>query len=179
MQKKILIVIVFRDFRDEEYFVPKEILEKAGINVTTASTQKGIASGVMGGEAQVDLMLSEIDINKFDGIVFVGGQGVHKHIDDKQFHHLAQEAIKSQKVLAAICIAPAILAKAGVLKGKKATVWSNALDKSAVKILQENGAVYQSDSVVQDRSFITANGPAAANEFGRKIVEVLTSLEGL
>lgn len=170
MPKKILIIIAFSDFRDEEYFVPKEIFEKAGFEVITASPQKGTAIGSQGGEAEVDLTLSEVNINEYEAAVFVGGQGAHKHFDDKEFHRLAQDAIKSQKLLAAICIAPAILAKAGVLTGKKATVWSSVLDKSAVKILKENGAIYQSPSVVQDGNLITANGPAAATEFGQKIV---------
>ncbi len=172
--KKILMIIAFRDFRDEEYFVPKEIFEKAGFEVKTASTHKGTALGSEGGDAEVNLVLNEVAIDNFDAVVFAGGQGAHKHLDDQAFHKIAQEAVVSQKVLAAICIAPAILAKAGVLAGKKATVWSSALDKSAVKILQENGAKYQSESVVQDGNIITASGPAAATEFGQKIVQLLT-----
>jgi len=67
------------------------------------------------------------------------------------------------------------LAKAGTLEGKKAAVWSSPLDKSAVKILKENGADYQKDSLVVDGKIITANGPGAAKEFGQKIVEGLTN----
>ncbi len=171
--KKILMVIAFRDFRDEEYFVPKEIFKKAGFEVKTASARKGTALGSEGGEVEVDLILNEVAIDDYQAVVFVGGQGAHKHLDDPAFHKIAREVVASQKVLAAICIAPAILAKAGVLAGKKATVWSSALDKSAVKILKENGAKYQSESVVQDGNLITANGPAVAGEFSKAIVNFL------
>ena len=81
--------------------------------------------------------------------------------------------MEKQKILAAICIAPAILAKAGVLEGKNATVWSSVLDKGPIKILEENGANYVEKDVVVDGNIITANGPQAASEFGRKIVEIL------
>jgi len=72
-----------------------------------------------------------------------------------------------------LCILPVILAKAGVLKGKKATVWSSLMDRVPVRILEENDAIYQEKSVVVDGKIITANGPAAAEEFAKAIVEVL------
>jgi protease I len=58
------------------------------------------------------------------------------------------------------------LAKAGVLKGKKATVWSSPMDKSPIKILTQNGAIFENLDVVVDGNIITANGPQAAEEFG-------------
>jgi protease I len=67
-----------------------------------------------------------------------------------------------------------ILAKAGVLKEKRATVWSSPLDRGPVRILKENGAIYEDKDVVQDGKIITANGPGAAEEFGQKLVEILT-----
>lgn len=77
--------------------------------------------------------------------------------------------------MGAICIAPAILAKAGVLKGKKATVWSSLMDKSAVKILEKSGADYLPDSVVADGKVITATGPLAAKEFAEKIIQTASN----
>ena len=49
LNKKILMIIALRNFRNEEYFIPKEILEKAGMEVVAASTQRGIAVGSQGG----------------------------------------------------------------------------------------------------------------------------------
>lgn len=172
--KKILMIIAFKDFKDEEYFIPREILEKAGAEIKVASTQKGTALGVSGGEVEVDLNIDEVITDDYDAIVFIGGPGAYNHLDNLGCHRIAKEAKEKDKVLAAICITPAILAKAGVLQGKKATVWSSVLDKSAVKILENNGSQYQTQSVVQDGKIITADGPGAANEFGKKLVEVLT-----
>ena len=75
--------------------------------------------------------------------------------------------------MAAICIAPEILAKAGVLKEKKATVWSSSIDQGPVEFLENEGAEHVEEPVVVDGKIITGNGPEAATEFGQKIVEVL------
>lgn len=172
--KKILMIIAFKDFRDEEYFIPKQVFDNEGIDVTTASSQLGTAIGSKGGYTNVDLVVEDTKVDDYDAIVFVGGKGAHQHIGDDKFHKLAQQAVIQGKILGAICIAPAILAKAGVLKQKQATVWSDIADKSAVKILEENGAAYSDKPLVQDKKIITSNSPAAAQQFGRKIVQILT-----
>jgi len=59
-----------------------------------------------------------------------------------------------------------------VLKGRKATVWQSPLDKSAVKILKEEGADYQKGPVVVDGKIVTANGPGAARKFAETIIKV-------
>ena len=171
--KKAVIIVAFRGFRDEEYFVPKDILEKAGVEIKTASNQKGPAIGADGGEVEVDLLVSEINSANFDAIVFIGGPGCLLSLDNENSYKVVKETISQNKILAAICISPAILAKAGVLQGKKATVWSSVMDKSAVKTLKENGVIYEDKPVVVDEKIITASGPDAAKEFGEEIIKAL------
>jgi protease I len=173
--KKIVMIIGFTDFKDEEYFVPKEILEKAGLAVTTISNSKGTAQGVSGGQVPINITLTELKVADYQAIVFIGGPGCLKNLDNQSAYQVAQEAVKQDKVLAAICISPVILAKAGVLRGKEATVWSSSMDKSAPQILQENGAQYQEKEVVVDGKIVTGSGPEAAQKFGQAIVEVLAS----
>ena len=173
MEKKILMVVAFKDFKDEEYFVTKEVLEKANFLIETTSSQKGIALGTEGNEAIITLLPNEINPRDYEGIVFVGGSGMGKELDNQEFQKLAQTFITDDKVVAAICVAPGLLAKAGVLESKKATVWSSILDKSGIKILENNGAIYENKSVVQDGKIVTANGPDAAQEFGEAIVSQL------
>jgi len=171
--KKIAMIVAFRDFRDEEYFIPKEILENAGAEIKTVSTQTGQAVGADGGEVQIDFILENLKVSDFDAIVFIGGPGALKELDNEKSYDITQETVKANKVLAAICISPTILAKARVLEGKKATVWSSPLDRSPVEILKENGAVYQEESVVSDGKIITANGPGAAKNFAEAIIKIL------
>jgi len=171
--RKIAIIIAFREFRDEEYFIPKQILRAAGAEIKTVSTSLGEAVGKFGGEARVDLLLSDLKAEDYNAVLFIGGLGAAKYIDDSRAHEVVKEVVKKNILLGAICIAPAILAKAGVLSGKKATVWSNQMDKSAVKILKEEGAKYQQESVVVDGKIITANSPLAAKSFTEAIIEAL------
>jgi protease I len=172
--KKVAIVLAFKDFRDAEYFVPKEILERAGVKITTVSTQKGKALGADGGEVEINLTLEELKADDFDGVVFIGGPGALKKLDNEKSYSLIRKIVSQNKVLGSICISPVILAKAGALKNKKATVWSSPLDKGPIKILKENGATYIPEEVVIDGNIVTANGPDASEEFGLKLVGVLT-----
>ena len=172
--KRIVMITAFKDFRDEEYFVPREILEAAGAEIKTASNQKGTAIGADGGEVEVDLLVSEVNSAEFNAVVFIGGPGCLENLDNEDSYKVAKETVSQNKVLAAICISPTILAKAGVLQGKKTTVWSSPMDKGPVKILEDNGAIYEDKPVVVDGKIITGNGPAAAEEFGEAIVQVLT-----
>ncbi|HZI95699.1 MAG TPA: DJ-1/PfpI family protein [Candidatus Paceibacterota bacterium] len=175
MEKKILMVVAFKDFRDEEYFIPKEILEKAGFSIDTTSTKKGIAIGSQGGEAIVHIEMDEISLENYEAVIFCGGSGMANELDNQIFHKLAKDFYENNKTVAAICVAPALLAKAGILENKKATVWSSALDKSFIKILEENGAIYEDSPVIIDNNIITANGPDAAEEFGKAIKELLSN----
>lgn len=172
-KKSVVMVVAFGDFRDEEYFITRNVFFVAGAEVKTASTEKGTALGADGGEAEVDLLIEEINPADFDAVVFIGGQGALKYLDNQTSYNLAKETISQGKILAAICISPVILAKAGVLEGKKATVWSSLMDKSPVKTLKDRGAVYEDSPVVADGKIVTGNGPSAADNFAMKIVELL------
>ena len=190
--KKVAVIVAFKDFRDEEYFVPKEILEGAGAEVKTASNEMGTAIGADGGEVEIDLLVSDLNpaefddlqrksshnsiqsISSFDAIVFIGGPGCLANLDNESSYKVAKETVFQSKVLAAICVSPIILAKAGVLEDKEATVWSSTLDRGPVVILKENGAIYQDKTVVTDGKIITGNGPEASKEFGEAILKVLT-----
>jgi len=172
-KKKIAMVIAFRDFRDEEYFIPKQILRGAGFEIDTVSDSSGIAIGKLGGEAKIDILLEDLELAEYAAILFIGGSGAVKYIDNDICHQIIKETIKQNKVLGAICIAPLILARAGALKGKRATVWSSSMDKSAVKDLEGSGAVFEKDSLVIDGKIITASGPIAAKDFANAVISLI------
>jgi len=175
--KKVAFIIAYENFNDEEYFRTKEILEKQEAEVVTFSSKKGTAIGMQGGEVEINFSLDDfqINVNGFDGLIFIGGSGVKNYFENPQIYQIIKEAVKRNKVVGAICLAPAILAKAGILKGKSATVWSSPLDKSAVKILQENGAIWKDENVnvVVDGKIVTANGVKAVQEFAEEVSKLL------
>lgn len=170
------MIIASKDFRDEEYFITKEVLEKGGIRVETAS-DKSRAIGRFGGEADVDLLVNDLNIDGFDAVIIPGGQGAVELLDNEPVYSIIQKTVSKNKLLAAICIAPTILAKAGVLKGKKATVWSTSLDKSAINILRENEAEYERKGIVVDGNIITGENAEFSQGFGEAVLEKLTKIQ--
>jgi protease I len=173
MNKKIMMVVAEKDFMDEEYFTPREIFEKRGFQVSVMSSKKNLAVGFFGGEVVVEFTPEDFDLNNFSALVFVGGSGALQFLDNETFYKIIQEAEKKKIVLGAICISPVILASAGVLKNKKATVWSSNMDKRGVSRLKKENSFYQKEDVVVDGKIVTANGPEAATEFAEKVVEVV------
>lgn len=164
---KILMIIAPRNFRDEELLHPKEEFESVGFEVKIASKAK-TAKGMLGTEVNADLDLSEVNVQNFDAIIFVGGSGTTVYFNDIDAQRIAKEALDRNKLLCAICIAPSILANAGLLKGKKVTAFP-----SEEQNLRTKGAIYTGKEVEQDGKIITAKDPKAARAFGRKIVENL------
>jgi protease I len=166
--KKALIIIASQNFRDEEFIEPYELLKNGGATVTIASSKKTPARGALGKVVTPDLPITEATATNYDAVVFVGGPGAEEYFNNTAAHKLAQEAVKADKALAAICIAPAILANAGVLKDKKATCFS-----SEESTLRKGGAVVVKQNVVRDGKIITANGPKAAKEFAQTLAATL------
>lgn len=171
MPKKALFIVAQEGYQDNEYNIPKQILEKANIEITTASKKAGLCKGALGGSTNASIALEDLDVADYDAVVFIGGPGAVIYQHDLQAHLTAQEATTRNKILAAICIAPTILAYAGVLEGKQATVWNN--DKKQARILTDNEAIFVDQDLVVDGRIITANGPPAADKFGKKILELL------
>ena len=167
---KILMIIAFDQFRDEEYVIPRKILENNGYKVVVASYKTGIAKGMLGSKVKVDIPLEDVKVNEYDGVIFVGGGGASIYFNNPTALKIANEFYNKGKIVGAICIAPVILANAGLLSGKKATCWP-----SYEKTLKEKGVIWSDKNVEIDGSIITGNGPAAANEFGEKYLKLLKS----
>jgi protease I len=166
---KVLMIIAPENFRDEELFHTKEELENAGAEITIASSTSGEARGKLGARVKPDLTLDRVKVDDYDAVIFVGGTGSEVYFNDKRALSIASEAFRKGKVTCAICIAPVILANAGVLKGKRATVWNGDF----IEKIESRGATYTGKNVEVDGKVITANGPHAAREFGRKIAKAL------
>ena len=113
--------------------------------------------------AKVDITLDQINVADYDTILFIGGPGCYAYYDDSTAHKIAQEAVAQGKILGAICAAPGILSNAGVLKGKRATMFTD--DGSLAK----GGATYTGKGVEIDGKIITATGPQTAKAWGEAI----------
>ncbi|MBT3865653.1 DJ-1/PfpI family protein [Candidatus Woesearchaeota archaeon] len=163
----VLIIIAPQDFKDEEYFHVREELENAGHKVVVSSLQD-VASSVENKEVVTDVLIDEADVADYDALVLVGGAGASVYFENEKVLEMCYQTVEQGKLIAAICIAPGILARAGVLAGKNATSF-----ESELATLDEAGAITSDSHVVVDGQIVTADGPQAAREFGKKIAELL------
>lgn len=166
--KSVLMIIASNNFRDEEYLHPREVLENEGAKITIASSTKKEATGMLGTKVVPDILIDEVNIDDYDAVIFVGGSGANEYWENEKAHEIAKKAYEKSKVIGAICIAPVTLARAGLLKGKKATVYPSEIEN-----IKKEGAIYTGNSVEVDGKIVTGNGPTAAKEFGEKIAELL------
>jgi protease I len=166
--RRLLAVIAFERFRDEEYLVPRELFEQAGIATTACSTSLGTARGKLGARVEVEVRLADARAADYDAVVFVGGPGSKGYWDDEAAHALARAFDEAGKLVCAICSAPITLARAGLLEGRSATCFEG--DRAE---LERAGATYTGAEVTLDGRFITGSGPAAAEAFAHTIIERL------
>lgn len=172
---RVALVIAPEQFRDEELFTPQEKLQQAGAQTEIAASKLDEAEGMLGGTAKPQTLIKDLKAQDLDGLVVVGGMGSPQHLwNDKDLHKVIKELSEANKVVASICLSGAVLANAGVLSGKKATVWEMP---ESVKALEDGKATYVNQPVVQDGKVITANGPEAAAEFADAIIAELSKIK--
>jgi len=151
-------------FEEIETVAVIDILRRAGIEIVTSSLVGNVATGMHNIKMQADTRFMDTVLDKFDGLVFPGGMGnVSTMLRDDKVISLVRDYNMKGKLIAAICGAPEILVKAGVLKGKRATC-APGFEKS-LDMPRDN-------RVVADANVITSQGPGTAIEFALKIVEM-------
>jgi 4-methyl-5(b-hydroxyethyl)-thiazole monophosphate biosynthesis len=151
-------------FEEIEATTTIDVLRRGGVNVTTAGLQGTIVRGSRGVKLITDMKMDDVNFDRFDGMILVGGDPGWKNLSmSKRVMDAVQKYHGSKKTLAAICAAPCILAKAGVLADKRATVYPG---------MEREIPRPRSDRVIADGHIITSQGPGTAVDFALKIVEM-------
>lgn len=172
--KRALIVVAQQGYQDHELEGTARGLADAGFELMLCSKEEGPCHGKLGTSLDATVAMRDADTSDFDCIAFIGGPGARDLKDDEDALELAQRFSLRGKPIGAICIAPTLLAAAGLLRGKKATVWNqDGLQKA---YLMSQGATFVDLSVVVDGSVVTANGPEAAEQFGKTFAQVAGSI---
>jgi len=166
------IAVLFTEgFEEIEFSAIVDILRRAGIDVTTFSLIEGAVKGSHEIEVMADSSIDEMKAGDFDGVVLPGGYpNFVKLGEDKRVLKLVREMDATGKCVAAICGAPSVLSKAGVIRGRKATIYPGVKDMLT-------NANYVAERVIVDGNLITSQGPGTAIEFSIKLVEILTGKE--
>lgn len=165
-----LIIIAQNGYQDTELEGTRTGLLEANFEITLCSKEEGTCTGKFGGREEATVAMRDADPSQFDRIAFIGGPGAGVLRDDPEAKDLAKRTAASGKKWGAICIAPTILASAGALKGKRATVWNKNDQEGAY--LENHGAIYVPEHVVIDGNLVTADGPEAAEEFGKALASM-------
>src|SRR5439155_23170850 len=96
--KKILMVIPPTQFRDEEFFEPKKILQDEGATIVVASTTARICRGLQGGSAQADISIADAKADHYAGLVLCGGSSVPEFLwSDQKLQELVPAILAAGK----------------------------------------------------------------------------------
>lgn len=154
-------------FEEGEALTIVDILRRAKIDCNIFSINDLIVKGAHDIEVQADYLISD-DIKEYDMIVLPGGiPGATNLRDNEQVISLVKYMNEQNKFVCAMCAAPIILDKAGVLENKSFTAYLGYDEK-----IKANGT-FKDDIVVVDGNLITSRGPATVYDFAYALVEAL------
>ena len=164
INKSILIVLAGSDFNEDEYLVVKTILEREGFKVFIASDAHTLCVGSRGMKVRADVSFFNMRESNFAAVVIIGGKGIKNYWNDFQLHNLINAFNSANKIVAAICSAPIVFSRAGILNGKEATCYQSDAEE-----LKRDGVEFINKPVVFRKNIITAQDASAAHEFAQTI----------
>ncbi len=169
----MVLVYLANGCEEVEALAPVDIMRRAGLDVRLAGVGGLEITGSHGIKITADITDEDARalLDEADAIVLPGGKLGTENLEGSE---LVKEAIdhfnKADKLIAAICAAPSILAHRGLLKGKEATVYP-----TFEEALISGGAKLSKKYVVQDGNILTGRGMGVSTQFGLKLAEILVS----
>jgi len=168
----VLFIVSETGFNYKEFMVPRDALIEAGVNITIASTVVGDVTDDILNKHSSQVLIGDVDVDNYDMIILVGGNGMTVYEDNSQLRSLLIEANEKGMCIGAICYAPVLLAKAGVIEGKEVTVFSS---QEYIDAITAAGGIYIPEPVVSGNLF-TAPSPKEVEEFAQIMLELLGEL---
>lgn len=168
--KKIALILPQKNFWDEEYNTVVEVLDQLSCELYIVANELNSCIGLQRTAVKPDLAVDDFQISDFDGVVIVGGPGSRNFLwENKTLHQKLSAIQNSPKPVLACSTSPVVLARSGVLTGKKATVYG---DVNAVSIFDDHKVLYEKDPVVADGMVVTTNKPHVVREGLEKFLEL-------
>jgi deglycase len=179
---QILFVLPGKYYAEQARFT-FEKFENAGFKVVKTSRapevvevcSTGVGVPVPEKAVSVDLPLSEVKVEEYDAVVYIGGFGCQDQWNDEEVHQIARDALAQGKVIGAIGCAPTILAYAGIMKGKRSAICDKdayvKFGKDYCQILESQGAICSSNSIERDGLIVTARQKTPS--FVAGVIEVI------
>lgn len=167
----MVYIVLGKGFEEAEAIIPCDLLRRAGVQVEFAAIGSTCVCGGHGICVNADCTVEEMDLNKAEMIVFPGGLcGVESILNCPNVLLSAKLMYEQGKYVAAICAAPTILAKLGLLEGKHATCYPGMEEELT-------GALVCDADTVHDGNIITGRAAGTAFAFGLELVRTLCGEE--
>jgi len=177
LSSRRILIMAADGFEQSELEVPLERLQDAGADIDIASIEMGDITGWdeddWGDEIEVDLKISDVEIDDFDALVLPGGQ-INPDLlrVNEGAVSLIRDFAATGKPVAAICHAPWLLIEAGLAKGRRMTSY-----KSIRTDIANAGATVVDEAVVVDGNIITSRCPDDLSAFCDAIIEALVKTD--
>ena len=168
----MVAILLGSGFEEAEALVPADLLRRARVDVRLAGVDGSVVAGAHGIAVQTDCSVEQLDENELELLFLPGGLGgVDAIRSSEAATSLVRRCHARGVYLAAICAAPTILAKLGLLDGVRAVCYPGMED-------QLTGAIPQTGNpVVEDGTILTGEAAGSAFTFGLKLIEVLRGAE--
>ena len=159
------ILFLASGFEEIEATTVVDVLRRCGVKVVVAGTEPQVIEGAHSMKFVSDISVDEINVKDFEAVICPGGNPGYLNLKkDSRVLAIIKEAFNSNKLVAAICAAPAVFAEAGILRGRNCTIYPGMEAE-----LEKGGGKPQKDLVVEDGNIITSQGPATALLFAFRV----------
>ena len=167
----MVIVLLADGFEEIEALTPVDMLRRGGIEVKTVGINGKIAVGSHGISVVADAVPEDINLDDVSMVVFPGGMPGSLNLDASPYTNKVIESVLSRGGhLAAICAAPLVFGRRGLLSGKRATCYPG-FESELV------GASATGEDVVTDGNITTARGMGVAIEFAEELLSLCVGKE--
>ena len=170
----MVYVFLAEGFEEIEALTPVDVLRRAGIEAALVSISEDgskVVTGTHGIKVTADLTFDEACFDSCEMLVLPGGLpgaenlGKHKGLCEK-LKEFAEAGEEGGKYVAAICAAPMVLGRLGILEGKMSTIYPGMEEEL-------KGGIPMKNRVVVDGNIITSKGPGTAMEFSVELAGIL------
>ena len=163
----MVIILLADGFEEVEALAPLDIMLRAGIDVKTASIGELMLRGAHGIKVEADMLATDVNEDEIEMLVLPGGMPGTTNLDKSPYtERFIAATCKNGGHIAAICAAPSILGKRGLLRGKEAICFPG------FETYLDGATVRPDMPVVTSGSFTTAKDFRAANSFGDELTEI-------
>ena len=161
----MIIILLADGFEEIEALTPLDMLRRAGLDAKTVGINGKIVTGSHSIPVITDLSPDEVDLSAVSAVILPGGMPGALNLDSSPFVDRAVRTVYEKGgILAAICAAPLVLGRRGILNRKEATCYPG-FEKELV------GATVSDKAAVTDGNIITARGMGAALAFSKELLK--------